>query len=212
MQSQGRSFAPEQGTRQRSSATCSKHERSALQALDPGAADWSGRRARGELWRGPASRGESLGSDFSKFSPSSAQAPSRKLGSGQYRHAYQLGLPGATRVRPPGAQLGPRGAASAPAALGLMGGAKEEGEAGSTLGAPMAPRAPRPDADVSFPSHYTSRHYLRRLPRKSRPIFIPSPQISSFSASWCSPLVLELWGGAPRAGCLLARGPAGSGS
>lgn len=59
----------------------------------------------------------------------------------------------------------------------------------------MAPRAPRPDADVSFPSHYTSRHYLLRLPRKSRPILSPSLQISSFSASWSFPPVLGLKGG-----------------
>lgn len=89
------------------------------------------------------------------------------------------------------------------AGRGTIGGARPEGEAGPAPGAPMAPRAPRPDADVSFPSHYTSRHYLLRLPRKSRPILRPSPQISSFSASWSFPPVLGLKGGAPRAGCLL---------
>lgn len=36
---------------------------------------------------------------------------------------------------------------------------------------PLAP--PRPDADVSFPSHYTSRHYLRRLPPEVPPHIYP---------------------------------------
>lgn len=70
-----------------------------------------------------------------------------------------------------------------------------EGEAHPAFGAPMAPRAPRPDADVSFPSHYTSRHHLLRFPRKSRLKTIPSPQISSFSASWSSAPVLGPKGG-----------------
>lgn len=91
------------------------------------------------------------------------------------------------------------------------GGARQEGATGPAFGAPMAPRAPRPDADVSFPSHYTSRHHCLRLPRKSRPIVCPSPQISSFSASWSSPPFLEPRGGASRTACLLAWGPAGSG-
>lgn len=84
------------------------------------------------------------------------------------------------------------------------GGARQEGATGPAFSAPMAPRAPRPDADVSFPSHYTSRHHCLRLPRKSRPVVRPSPQISSFSASWSFPPVLGPRGGASRTECLLA--------
>lgn len=50
-----------------------------------------------------------------------------------------------------------------------MGGARAVGEAGPTPGAPMAPRALQPDADVSLPSHYTSRHYLLGCPGSPAP-------------------------------------------
>ena len=49
-----------------------------------------------------------------------------------------------------------------------------EGEARPAFGAPMAPRAPLPDADVSFPSHYTSRHHLLKtspeVPPQNHPV------------------------------------------
>lgn len=63
-----------------------------------------------------------------------------------------------------------------------MGGAKLVGEAGPTLGAPRAHRAPRLAADVSFPSHYTSRHYLEDCPGS------PAPDFSSHRKSALSAL------------------------
>lgn len=110
--------------------------------------------------------------------------------------------------RRPGAQTRcaaiSRARSAAGGEVGVGGGARQEGAIGPAFGAPMAPRAPRPDADLSFPSHYTSRHHCLRPPRKSRPVVRPSPQISSFSASWSSPPFLEPRGGASRTACLLA--------
>lgn len=72
------------------------------------------------------------------------------------------------RRRPPGTRAStwvPR----RPAGRGSMGGVRPVGEAGPTPGAPKASRALRPDADVSFPSHYTSRHYLLGCPGSPAP-------------------------------------------
>lgn len=56
-----------------------------------------------------------------------------------------------------------------PAGQGAIGGAWRVGEVGPTPEAPRAARAPRPDADVSLPSHYTSRHHLLGCPGSPAP-------------------------------------------